>query len=84
MWKMKFKTEDFKMEGIVPVIIEDCPNPKCASENLRYPTSYDGANCPLCKVKLPGNEFTKYQYSRRQYHLCLAHCTINKVMSCIA
>ena len=82
MWRMKFKSEVFRSKGVKDVIVENCPNPECDNDNLRYPVDFNGASCPSCKCSLPGYHLSEYEYTRRQYHTRLAHCTIDKVMRC--
>lgn len=67
MLKMRMKKGNFKAEGWVDLLFENCP--KCDRANLRYPVSWkNGASCPSCKSNLVGIMLFDVKHHRKHYH----------------
>jgi hypothetical protein len=63
--KGKWKEENFEKD----LYWEYCPNSKCRTEELHYPTSLSGAKCPDCKSVLLGKDLDDSLTSRIEFHL---------------
>lgn len=83
MWRIEVKKGYFKEEGYCTLIIEDCPNPLCDREELRYPYGWvQGATCPHCKTPLPAKYILKTQWGRKHYFCGLESTAVGKLLLC--